>query len=111
MALRLVKGIELREGMSNDLYGDIYDGDHFLTSEHTIRWLREEFYFPSEVFDRANYQTWLATDGRSIGERARRKVQQILQQEPPQPLDKSVLSQLEQIMIGDAKKYGMEKLP
>jgi trimethylamine--corrinoid protein Co-methyltransferase len=111
MALRLVKGIELREGMSNDLYGDIYDGDHFLTSEHTIRWLREEFYFPSEVFDRANYQTWLATDGRSIGERARQKAQQILRQEPPPPLDEPVVNELAQIMLKDATKYGMEKLP
>jgi trimethylamine--corrinoid protein Co-methyltransferase len=111
MALRLVKGIELREGVSNDLYGDIYDGDHFLTSEHTIRWLREEFYFPSEVFDRANYQTWLATDGRSIGERARQKAQQILRQEPPPPLDEPVVNELAQIMLKDAMKYGMEKLP
>ena len=111
MALRLVKGIELREGMSNDLYGDIYDGEHFLTSEHTIKWLREEFYSPSDVIDRANYQTWIAVDGKSIGERAYQKVKQILNQQPPQPLDKSVLNQLEQIMIGDAKKFGMEKLP
>jgi len=110
MALRLVKGIELRAGMSHDLYGDIYDGEHFLTSEHTIKWLREEFYFPSEVIDRANYQTWLAVDGKSVGERAHQKVKQILQQETPL-LNGSVLNELKRIMLKDAKKYGMEKLP
>lgn len=111
MALRLVKGIQLREGISNDLYGDIYDGEHFLTSDHTIKWLRKEFYFPSEVIDRANYQTWLATDGKSIGERAHQKVEQILKQEPPPALNEPVANELAQIMLKDATKYGMEKLP
>lgn len=111
MALRLVKGIELRAGMSDDLYGDIYDGEHFLTSDHTIKWLRDEFYFPSEVIDRANYQTWLATDGKSLGERAHQKVKQILRQEPAPLLDGSIIKELKQIMLHDAKKYGMAELP
>jgi len=111
MALRLVKGIELREGFSQDLYGDIYDGEHFLTSEHTIKWLREEFYSPCEVIDRANYQTWLTTDGKSAGERAYEKVKQILQQQPPPILEGSIVKELERIMLRDAKKYRMEKLP
>jgi len=112
MALRLVKGIEIRDGgLSEDLYGDIYDGEHFLTSPNTLKWLRDEFYFPSEVIDRANYQTWLATDGKSAGERAHDKVKQILQKEAPPVLDDAFVNELDQVMLSDARKYGMEKLP
>ncbi len=111
MALRLVKGIELREGLSEDLFGDIYDGEHFLTSSNTLKWLREEFYFPSEVIDRANYQMWNSSDGKSAGERAHQKVKQLLQQEPPPPLASSVLKELKAIMEQDARKYCMNTLP
>ena len=39
MALRMVRGIEARgDRLAGDLYGDIYAGDHFLTSEETLRY-------------------------------------------------------------------------
>lgn len=111
MALRLVKGIELRQGMSEDLFGDIYDGEHFLTSPTTLKWMRDEFYFPSEVLDRTNYQIWERNDGKSAGERAHEKVNQILQQNEPPLLDKNVVTELKKIMLRDARKYGMEEMP
>jgi trimethylamine--corrinoid protein Co-methyltransferase len=111
MALRLVKGIELRDNFSDDLFGDIYNGEHFLTSPNTIKWLREEFYFPSEVIDRANYQMWLSVDGKSAGERAHEKVNQILNQAAPPQLEKDTIQELAKIMLRDARKFGMEKLP
>ena len=111
MALRLVKGVELREGFSEDLYGNIYDGEHFFTSSHTLEWLREEFYFPSGVISRENYQVWETTVGKSAGERAHEKVQEILQKEPENILESPVTKELEKTILADAKKYGMEKLP
>jgi trimethylamine--corrinoid protein Co-methyltransferase len=111
MALRLVKGIELREGgFSEDLYGDIYDGDHFLTSPTTLKWFREEFYFPSDVIDRNNYELWKQNDGQSAGERAHNQVKQILENNEPSPLATKVQQELSQIMERDARKFGMEKL-
>ena len=111
MALRLVKGIELRENFSEDLFGDIYNGEHFLTSPHTVKWLREEFYFPSEVIDRLNYQMWLSVDGKSAGDRAHNKVNQILSQAEAPQLANHIKKELEKIMNQDAKKFGMDKLP
>ena len=111
MALRLVKGVELREGFSKDLYGNIYDGEHFLTSSHTIEWLRDEFYFPSDVISRENYQVWEGTVGKSAGQRAHEKVKQILQQEPENILDSAIADELKKIIMFDANKYGMGKLP
>jgi trimethylamine:corrinoid methyltransferase-like protein len=111
MALRLVKGIELRDNFSDDLFGDIYNGEHFLTSPNTLKWLREEFYFPSDVIDRANYQMWLSVDGTSAGERAHEKVIQILNQAAPPQLENNTKQELEKIMLHDAKKFGMDELP
>jgi len=111
MALRLVRGVELREGFSSDLYGDIYDGEHFLTSAHTLKWLREEFYFPSDVISRENYQVWESTIGKSAGERAHEKVEEILRQEPKNILDAGKSRELEKIMLEDARRFGMEELP
>ncbi|HEX9975160.1 MAG TPA: trimethylamine methyltransferase family protein, partial [bacterium] len=111
MALRLVKGIELRDKFSEDLFGDIYNGEHFLTSPNTIKWLREEFYSPSDVIDRANYQMWLSMDGTSAGERAHEKVIQILNQAAAPQLENNTKQELEKIMLHDARKFGMEKLP
>ena len=112
MALRLVKGVELRDsGFSEDLYGDIYNGEHFLTSASTIKWMREEFYFPSDVVDRDNYDIWKQNSGEAAGERAHRKVREILEKDNPPLLSAEKQKNLLQIMLCDAKKYGMEKLP
>ncbi|MDZ7263283.1 MAG: trimethylamine methyltransferase family protein [candidate division KSB1 bacterium] len=110
MALRLARGIELRTGFAADLYGDIYDGEHFLTSDHTRQWLRDEFYFPSGVIDRANYQSWLTTDGRSAGERAHQLVHELLKKEVPL-LDQHAIEELRHIMLHDAQRYGLTRLP
>ncbi len=111
MALRVVEGVKLRDGFSDDLFGNIYDGEHFLTSSHTIEWLREEFYFPSDIISRENYQVWESTVGKSAGERAHEKVNDILHEEQENVLDSTILAELEKIMLADAKKYGMDKLP
>ncbi|NOZ60917.1 MAG: hypothetical protein GXO74_04480 [Calditrichaeota bacterium] len=111
MALRLVKGIELRENFSEDLFGNIYDGEHFLTSPHTLQWMREEFYFASQVISRENDEVWNEKGAKSAGERAHEKVKEIIAKAPPVSLDKEIANELLKIMQADAKKYGMDKLP
>ena len=112
MVLRLVNGIQLREaGFSEDLYGDIYDGEHFLTSASTLKWMREEFYFPSDVIDRENYDMWKQNNGEPAGARAHRKVEEILDKNEAPLLTKEIQKELLQIMQHDAQQHGMEKLP
>ena len=111
MALRLVKGVELRDGFCDDLYGNIYEGEHFLTSDNTLKWFREEFTFPSMVISRENYQVWLNGDKKSAGERAHQMVNQILAKSDIPELSREVIRELEKLMITDMHKYGMERLP
>jgi len=112
MVLRLIRGIQPRaEKLAEDLYGAIEDGDHFLTSDTTLKWCREEISFPGEVIDRENYESRKLKGEFSIGERAHRKVKEILENHRPEPIDSALRGELERIMLGNGKKYGMTKLP
>ncbi len=112
MALRLVRGIQPRATkLAEDLYGAITDGDHFLTSDTTLKWFREEIFFPSEVIDRENYESRKLKGEFSVGERAHRRVQELLDRHHREPIDSALLGELEHMMLSDGKKYGMRKLP
>jgi len=113
MVKRLVKGIVARtDPLAEDLlHGDIYQGDHFLTSPTTMKWFREEFFYPGSVIDRDDIDTWVQKGGSTAEERAHKEVEKILASHEPMPLPKTVESELAQIMEREAKKYGLKQLP
>jgi trimethylamine--corrinoid protein Co-methyltransferase len=112
MAKRLRKGIALKnEIMRTDLRGNIYDGDHFLTSPSTLDAMRSEYSYPSSIVDRRNYEGWLTEDGRTVEERAHDVVGNILaEHEAPMPQEPDV-KEMKEIMRGEAEKYGLSRLP
>ncbi|OQX95999.1 hypothetical protein B6I21_02530 [candidate division KSB1 bacterium 4572_119] len=111
MVQRKIRGVELRDGFSQDLFGDIKAGEHFLTSAHTMEWMREESFFPSTILDRESYESWEKTGGKSAGERAHQKVQEILQKDQMVGLDAKAVNELKKIMTTESRKYGAEELP
>ena len=112
MALRLVQGIQVhRDQLAPDLNGDIYEGDHFLTSPETLKWFRQEIKLPGEVIDRDSYEIRQNKGMFTAGERAHQIVEKLLQSHEPLPLCKDIISELEKIMHSDAKRWGMTKLP
>jgi len=115
MALRMIEGIAQREEtVAEELFGDIYKGDHFLSSESTIKWHRKEYFSPSNVIDRDVYLEWERAGRKSAGDRAHETVQNMLKEKPetvPEPAQKK---ELFTIMENAAKNYGAkipEKLP
>jgi len=109
MARRLLRGIESRGTLlAEDLFGDLSQGDHFLTSPTTLRWLREEIYWPGKVLDRAARE---AGSSHNLLERARRQVREKLAAHQPTPLPEDVQRALTRIMAADARRHGLEKLP
>ncbi len=111
-ALRLKSGISARqEFFSEDLYGDIYNGEFFLTSPNTLKLFRLESYFPSSVVSRQNLQEWLAAGATTLLQRAHERVNQILAEHQPEPLPAEVQRELKQIMQTEAKKSGLSHLP
>lgn len=111
-ALRLKSGVFAHgEKYGEDLYGDIYNGEFFLTSPNTLKTFRKEFYFPDAVVDRKNLQDWLSGGAESLLDRAHDRVKKILASHQPQQLDEPVQNELDQIMLSTAAKEGLDRLP
>jgi trimethylamine--corrinoid protein Co-methyltransferase len=109
MALRMVRGIEARgDRLGGDLYGDIYDGKHFLTSKETLRWFREEMYQAGAVIDRDTYDAWTSHGKQSAWDRACMEVERIISSYTGEPLPDDSLKALMSIMRDDARRMGID---
>jgi len=113
MAKRLIEGINPRtDPLAEDLlHGDIYQGDHFLTSPTTMRWFKEEFFQPGSVIDRDNKDVWLEKGATTAEERAHQEVERILASHKPLSLPEKIDRELVRIMKREANRHGMEQLP
>jgi len=113
MARRLVEGITPRgEPLAEDLFTEgLYEGKHFLLSPATMKWFREEFFYPGPVISREDDQVWMEKGSTTAEQRAKEEVKRILATHQPEPLDKDIDRELIKIMTRDAQKYGMSKLP
>ena len=112
MALRMARGIEARgERLGGDLYGDIYDGQHFLVSQETLRWFREEMDLPGPVIDRDTYDVWKSHGKNSAWDRACGEVERIISSYKAEPLPDDSLKALMRIMKDDAQRMGIDLPP
>jgi len=112
MALRMVRGIEARgDRLGGDLYGDIYDGQHFLASEETLRWFREEMDQPGSVIDRDTYDVWASHGKKSAWDRACGEVERVMSSYTVEPLPDDSLKALMSIMKDDAQRMGIDLPP
>lgn len=84
-----VCGVEVNdETLALDLIDEVGPDGQFIDSEHTYEHFRERWY-PS-LFERADYNTWLADGGKTLGERAAGRVDTILSEHEPEPLTEDV---------------------
>jgi trimethylamine--corrinoid protein Co-methyltransferase len=112
MALRMVRGIEARgDRLGGDLYGDIYNGNHFLASKETLRWFREEMYQAGSVIDRDTYDDWMSHGKKSAWDRACREVERVMSSHTVEPLPDNSLKALTSIMKDDAQRMGFDLPP
>ena len=113
MARRLAQGITPRgERLAEDLFTEgLYEGDHFLLSPTTMKWFREEFFYPGPIINREKDQVWIEKGATTAVQRAKEEVKRILATHQPEPLDKDIDRELIGIMTKAAAKYGMDKPP
>ncbi|PIS24758.1 MAG: hypothetical protein COT45_03720 [bacterium (Candidatus Stahlbacteria) CG08_land_8_20_14_0_20_40_26] len=110
--LRLIKGIEPREDFpSLPRFKELLKEKHLLISEHTLRYLREEHYFPGAVIDRANRARWLEEGGLTLCERAHREIKRVIKEYKPSKLPDEIKGELTRLMEDEARRYGMDSLP
>lgn len=112
MVLHMIKGIEPKEDFpSLQRFEELLKEKHLLISEHTRRYLREEFYFPGIVIDRMNRTRWQEEGSLPINERAHSEVERLIKEYTPSRLPDSAKKELTRLMEKEAIKYGMESLP
>jgi len=112
MALRLAEGIALREKpLAMNILKKIGQIDHFLADPHTLQWFRQEACFPGPAIDRGTLGEWDEKGRLTATQRAHQEVERILAGAEPKTLPAEIATELRNILLADAKKYGLEKLP
>jgi trimethylamine--corrinoid protein Co-methyltransferase len=112
MTLRMIKGIKPKEDFpSLPRFKELLQESHLLISEHTLRYLREEFYFPGPVIDRASRTRWQEEGSITLAQRAHREVERLIKDYVPSRLPDSTKKELTKLMEREARRYGMQSLP
>ncbi len=92
---RMMRGIVVhRESLAVDVIERIGIGGNYLQDEHTLEHFREEIWSPL-VMDRQVHATWEKAGAKTMGERCRERVMDILQSHQPEPvLDEKTVKEL-----------------
>ncbi len=111
MALRLVRGIECNEEtIGLDIIKKAGRGAQgHLSSAHTMKWFREEIFFPTPVIDRKAIRE--GEKASTAWDRAKEEVKERLSKFEPTRLPDDVNKEIKAIMRSYAKSKGVEKLP
>jgi trimethylamine--corrinoid protein Co-methyltransferase len=92
-----VRGVEINdETLALDLIDEVGPDGQFLDSEHTFEHFRQRWY--PKLFDRDNYEGWLARGGQTLAERATQQVETILAEHKPEPLPDDVVQTIKAIV-------------
>ena len=112
MAFRLVAGIEPREDFpAAPLMEELLRDQHLLIADHTLRHLKQEIAFPGPVIDRANRARWQDEGAQTLGQRAHREVDRLLEAYEASPLPEATSKDLTGLMEAEARRWGMDHLP
>jgi trimethylamine--corrinoid protein Co-methyltransferase len=79
-----------------DVIAEVGHGGQFLSTKHTREHFKERWY--PNLFERANFDSWLEKGGKTLEERASDKIEQILGEHTPDPLPESIQKKLREIV-------------
>jgi len=106
----LIEGITFRrETPSLELFKQEYLEQGFLTSPHTLKWFKEEVFFPSQVIDRGNLGEWVKKGKKTAMSRANESIEKIISLKSFNELSFGMKKELFRIVHTDAKKYGFDQ--
>ncbi len=91
MAMRAVRGIEVNtDTLALDAIDRVGPGNHYLMDKHTLRYMRTEHYFPSNVINRQSRGDWEKDGAKDARFRAKEIARRILAEHKPTPIDPEV---------------------
>jgi len=98
MAKRVLMGVTVTpDTMALNVIERVGPGGQFLTQEHTRRHFRTETWFPT-LIDRQMRRAWEATGKKTMAERVRAKVLEILEHHEPMPIPAETEGRLKEMV-------------
>ena len=110
-ALRFIKGVACREETiaMEVIKASGRDAQEYLTSSHTMKWFKEELFFPTDVIHRRSIREGKRED--SAWERAKAEVTDRLDAFTPVSLPEDKIKEIKRIMQSYARSKGVDILP
>jgi trimethylamine---corrinoid protein Co-methyltransferase len=97
MTNNLMKAIDTStDSLMLDEIDRVGPGGHFLNSDQTLNRFRD-FWYPT-LLDRSIRSTWLRKGATTLGNRLNAKVKEIIKDHKPEPMNKSVVKQVHEIL-------------
>jgi trimethylamine--corrinoid protein Co-methyltransferase len=98
MIRRVLAGIAVNDDtLALEVTREVGHGGNFLRHDHTVRFFRQELFFPN-LFRRQTIEEWQAAGGKMIHEVAHERVQEILASVRPVPLPPGADLELERAL-------------
>ena len=92
-----MQGVEVSaETLALDVIDEIGPHGDFLGAKHTRDHFKESWY--PELFDRRTYDGWIGAGGKTLRQRARERVEEILENHAPEPLPPDVQEKIDAIV-------------
>jgi trimethylamine--corrinoid protein Co-methyltransferase len=94
---RYCQGIEINdETLALNLIAELGPEGDYLSSEHTATHYKETWY--PRLFNRNHFDGWLAEDGMTLRQRTQQRVEEILKNHSPEPLEGKIKREIEAIL-------------
>lgn len=109
---RIVRGSRIdKSTIAEDEIMKLPFGGHYLDSEHTLKYFREELYF-SKLVDRRSWERWYNDGAKDIVKRARERLNDILKKEKQvQGIPEDRISAVDSFVEEICRKQGVDPEP
>jgi len=105
MVKRILRGVAVDDDhLAVEVIHGVGPGGHFLADDHTVRHFRREFWFPS-LMDRSRREGWEKAGQKTLGQRVREKVKDIIENFEPPALPPGVEDKLKAICRRADERY------
>jgi trimethylamine--corrinoid protein Co-methyltransferase len=102
-----VRGFEVTpEKLAAAVVHAVGPGGNYLAEDHTVAHYRQELWMPDATWTREAYATWEAGGRRTMGERLRARVKDILAKHKVEPLDEALTRELDRIAEAAKRELG-----
>lgn len=106
MVKRFLSGVEVNaETLALDVIKEVAPGGNFLAHEHTARNMRKAIWFP-KLMDRGKYDSWKESGAKTMGDRIRERVREILATHEVAPLPTEIAASIAKILAAADDRAG-----